>query len=238
MFLRKLPSKWQKCGMILLGDSMASRVEKYGNTQVSLPKRSQRNQDLYDEIEKLNQSSDTDLEKLYNLFENFDNQGKSFDDGYEYTGIGEDTRESLYSILDETYYNPFDQMVQREYEQVVAEQHKVENLVDTITDQLDVLEHRESRVNSIPKYTSTAESTNQSSRLDIDSMPSENKKIDTKDLSFLVKPSLSSKKILSYLRKDEKTEERRFYLKVKRISLFLLILLLGVLLFLFYYTIR
>ncbi len=195
---------------------MASRVEKYHSEQDYATERSQKNQNLYDAISELDKTTEKDLAKIYRLFQDFDARKQSLDDLYLPKPKKKiESRESLYSFLDDVHYDPFDLMVQRQYDQEIEEKDKIEELVDTITDHLDILEKQESHLRDLKDLTCHSE-TRGSSNVEPSFLKTEKKKREVDDLFEKGKSLISSRNIASHLFKDEKEEEKKFNLKVKR----------------------
>lgn len=195
---------------------MASRVEKYHSEQDYATERSQKNQNLYDAISELDKTTEKDLAKIYRLFQDFDARKQSLDDLYLPKPKKKiESRESLYSFLDDVHYDPFDLMVQRQYDQGIEEKDKIEELVDTITDHLDILEKQESHLRDLKDLTCHSE-TRGSSNVEPSFPKTEKKKREVDDLFEKGKSLISSRNIASHLFKDEKEEEKKFNLKVKR----------------------
>lgn len=195
---------------------MASRVEKYHSEQDYATERSQKNQNLYDAISELDKTTEKDLAKIYRLFQDFDARKQSLDDLYLPKPKKKiESRESLYSFLDDVHYDPFDLMVQRQYDQEIEEKDKIEELVDTITDHLDILEKQESHLRDLKDLTCHSE-TRSSSDVEPSFLKTEKKKREVDDLFEKGKSLISSRNIASHLFKDEKEEEKKFNLKVKR----------------------
>ncbi len=131
--------------MIYLGDTMASRMERYYNDEAKTTRRSQRNQVLYDQIDELQLGSSlkrergletTRIERLFESYDAYKEQEKR-DKTYELENKKEHYTEDdiMYQMLLEMNQNTEEHLQKKRFPKGISneEDQKIRELISTIT---------------------------------------------------------------------------------------------------------
>lgn len=204
---------------------MASRVEKYYDKQDYDIKRSQKNQVLYDAISELDKITADELARLHNLFDTYEKRKTKQDIALKSSFISSKSREKMYEKiyedLEKIKYNKNIDKKENKYSKGVEEkdEQKIRELIHTITTHLDILEKQESHLENLKDLAYYPEQIHYQKQ-SVDSSLHNKKREEVSVQSLFDKnKSLFSpkKKIFSFFSKHEDaSDEKSFYLRVKK----------------------